>query len=187
MTDDLTPEEIAAIVEQIAKDQDPYQLPASLVNDSEEPKGRPASSPDPSINKSLYNQIRAMSVGERLKLALKGNRDARAILIHDSNHLIPRFVLQNPRITEDEVVALARNRNTDTELLRLIGEQREWSRNHQVKSALATNPKTPVAIALRFVGSLTERELRMIAKSKNVTSAVATSAKRILFQRTSTR
>ena len=45
-----------------------------------------------------------MTVGERLKLALKGNRDARMILIRDPNRLIQRFVLQNPRITDDEII-----------------------------------------------------------------------------------
>jgi len=135
------------------------------------------------VNKSLYAQILNMTVGERIKLALKGNRDARMILIRDPNRLIQRFVLQNPRITDDEVVMVARNRNVDTDLLRAIGDHKHWPRNYQVRLALVTNPKTPVAIALHYVNSLMERDLRFLAKSKNVSSAVVSQVRRLLLQR----
>ena len=135
------------------------------------------------VNKSLYNQILHMTVGERLKLALKGNRDARTILIRDPNRLIQRFVLQNPRITDDEILALAKNRNLDHELLRKIGEHKNWARNYQVRLALVTNPKTPLATALHFVNRSAERDLRFLAKSKNVSATVVTQARRLLFNR----
>jgi hypothetical protein len=53
-------------------------------------------------------------------------------------------------------------------------------RNYRVRHALATNPKTPLAVALRHVSSLGERDLRLIAKSKNVPQTVAVQARRIL-------
>ncbi|HVO22813.1 MAG TPA: hypothetical protein VMW56_04215 [Candidatus Margulisiibacteriota bacterium] len=166
--------EFQAIAESVERGDDPYVVPQELIDEPED--GKP-------INKSLYNQILHMSVGERIKLALKGNREARAILIRDANRLIQNFVLQNPRITDDEIAMLARNRNTDAELLRKIGDHRLWPRNYQVRLALVTNPKTPMATAMHFVGSLQERDIRLLAKSKNVSSTVSSQAKRILFQR----
>src|SRR6185369_11456396 len=139
--------------------------------------------PGKPVNKSLYNQVLHMKVGEKLKLALKGNKEARAILIRDPNRLIQRFVLQNPRISEDEVLAIAKNRNLDQEILRKVGDHKHWPRNYQVRLALVTNPKTPLAIAIHFVGQLTERDLRFIAKSKNVSATVVTQARRLLFSR----
>ncbi|MBI4514352.1 MAG: hypothetical protein HY699_00845 [Deltaproteobacteria bacterium] len=186
MAGDIHSDEVAAIVEHIGRGDDPYVVPKELV---EEPESPPPLAAQPAaeqeiVNKSLYNLIKNMGVGEKIKLALKGNRDARTILIREANRLIPRFVLQNPRITDDEIVGIARNRNVDAELLRIVSEHKEWGRNQQVRSALVSNPKTPVAVALRFVNSLTERELRLLAKSKNITSAVAGAAKRILILRT---
>ena len=105
------------------------------------------------------------------------------ILIRDPNRLIQRFVLKNPRITEDEVLMVARNRNLDVEVLRTIGEHRQWSRNYQIKLALVTNPKTPLATAIHFVGTLMERDLHFLAKSKNVSQTVAGQARRLLMQR----
>ena len=168
------PQEIEVIAESIVRGDDPYVVPEELLQEPEE--GKP-------VNQSLYNQILHMTVGERIKLALKGNRDARMILIRDPNRLIQRFVLQNPRITEDEVITVARNRNLDVEILRKIGDHKHWTRNYQVKLALVNNPKTPLAVALHFVSSLMERDIRFIAKSKNVSATVVKQARRVLLQR----
>lgn len=167
-------DELEAIAERVERGDDPYTVPQELLDEPE--AGKP-------VNKSLYAQILNMAVGERIKLALKGNRDARMILIRDPNRLIQRFVLQNPRISDDEIVSVARNRNIDGELLRRIGEHKHWPRNYQVRLGLVANPKTPLATALHFVGSLMERDLRLLAKSKNVSATVVTQARRLLMQR----
>jgi hypothetical protein len=166
--------EVQTIAERIERGDDPYTVPEEMLVEPE---------PDKPVNKSLYNLIVHMKVGERVKLALKGNRDARMILIRDPNRLIQRFVLQNPRIGDEEVLMMARNRNLDTDLLRLIGEHKYWPRNYQIKLALVTNPKTPLAIALRFVSSMMERDIRFLAKSKNVSATIATQARRLLMRR----
>ncbi len=165
---------LEAIAAEVQRGDDPYVVPEELLVEPEKPE-------PPS--KSLYMQILGMGMGERIKLALKGNRDARAILIRDPNRIIQRFVLQNPRITDEEVIAIARNRNLEGELLRRIGDQKHWARNYQVRLALVTNSKTPLATALHFVATLMERDLRLLAKSKNVSATVATQARRLLAQR----
>ena len=167
-------EELEAIAETIEQGTDPYVVPEEMLVEPED---------DKPINKSLYAQILNMTVGERLKLALKGNRDARMILVRDPNRLIQRFVLQNPRITEDEVLGVARNRNAEAEVLRKIGDHKAWARNYLVRLALVTNPKTPLATALRFVTGLSERDIRFLAKSKNVSATIVSQARRILFQK----
>jgi hypothetical protein len=166
--------EVEAIAESVERGDDPYIVPEEMLVEPE---------PDKPVNKSLYNQIAHMTVGERVKLALKGNRDARMILIRDPNRLIQRFVLQNPRITDDEVLMMARNRNLDTDLLRVIGDHKHWSRNYQIKLALVTNPKAPLATALHFISSLMSRDIRLLAKSKNISSTIATQARRLVMQR----
>jgi hypothetical protein len=167
-------EDLEAIAESVERGDDPYHVPEELIVEPE--TGTP-------INKSLYAQILEMSVGERIKLALKGNRDARMILIRDPNRLIQRFVLQNPRISDDEVIMIAKNRNLEGEILRSIGEHRNWARNYQVRLALVTNSKTPLTTALHFIATLGERDLRLLAKSKNVSATVVSQARRLLAQR----
>ena len=167
--------EIQRLAEDIQQGRDHIPVPQDLVD---EPTAE-----DRPVVQNLTAQIQAMSVGEKLKLALKGNRDARTLLIRDANRIIQRFVLQNPRITEDEIVALAKNRSVDRELLDIICKKKEWLTNYPVRLALVTNPKTPMAVAVRLVPLLLPRDLRQIAKSKNVPIAVNGVAKRLVIER----
>jgi hypothetical protein len=170
---ELDPTQIDAVVRSIEAGADGIAVPVELI---EEPEGKARSIPP-----SLYTQILTMSMAEKLKLALRGNKDARMILIRDGSKLIRRFVLHNPRISDTEVIAVARNRSADEELVRIIAERREWTRNYQVRLALATNPKTPLVVAMKQVNSLDERDLRTLAKSKNVPQSVAAQARRLLL------
>ena len=170
------PQELAAIADSIERGEDPYLVPDEMLIEREDWGA--------TVNKSLYAEILRMPIGEKLKLALKGNKEARVILIRDPNRLIHRFVLQNPRITEDEILAIARNRSIDHELLRKIGDHKTWPRNYQVRLALVTNPKTPLATALHFISGLSERDLRFISKNKNVSATIVSQVRRLLFNRT---
>ena len=135
------------------------------------------------VERSLLAHVQQMSVAERIKLALRGNHEARMLLLRDPNRLIRRFVLQNPRISDEEIIAVAKSRTTEDELLRVIAESRAWTKNYQVRLGLVTNAKTPLVIALRFLGSLHDRDVRLLAKSKNVSATVAAQAKRIVVQK----
>ena len=56
---------------------------------------------------------------------------------------------------------MAKNRSIDRELLEQICRKKEWVSNYQVRLALATNPKTPLGTAVRFVLDLAAaRDLR---------------------------
>ena len=170
---ELSEVEAAELARRIEAGEDGIAVPAELV---EEPEERKAPPPE-----NLYAQILRMPMAGKIKLALRGNRDARLILIRNTNKLLRRFVLLNPRIGEDEVIAVTRNKSADDELLRMIAERREWMRNYQVRLGLATNPKARLPVALRQVGTLEERDLRIIAKSKNVPAAVSAQARRLLM------
>lgn len=162
------------IVRAVEAGKDGIAVPAELLVEKE-------GEPEKAVPQSLYARIVAMGVHEKIKLAMRGNKDARTILVRDPIRLIRRCVLQNPRISDGEVISIARNRSADEELLRMINEKREWVRNYQVRHALTTNPKTPLPVALRHVATLTERDLRFIAKSKNVPQGIAVQARRILL------
>ena len=170
---ELSEAEATEVARRIEAGEDGIAVPAELV---EEPEERKAPPPE-----NLYAQILRMPMAGKIKLALRGNRDARLILIRNTNKLLRRFVLLNPRIGEDEVIAVTRNKSADDELLRMIAERREWMRNYQVRLGLATNPKARLPVALRQVGTLEERDLRIIAKSKNVPAAVSAQARRLLM------
>ena len=135
----------------------------------------------PRRSPSLYNEIAAMNVAQRLKLALRGNRDARTLLARDNNKVIRRFVLNNPMITEEEIINIARDRNSTEEVLRFISERGDWIKGYGVRRALATNPKTPLVIALKQLATLLLQDLGRIARSKDIPQAVVIQARKMVI------
>ena len=168
-------EDLEGLVEDIKAGRDDITVPEEMVI---EPEARPT----PPERQSLQAIIKNMKSGERLKLALRGNREARAILIRDTSLMVRRCVLYNPRVSEEEIVMLARNRQVDRELLDVICRSKEWLNNYQVRLGIVTNPKTPITISLKYVGTLMMRDLRQMAKSKNVPSVVNGAAKRLVLR-----
>ncbi len=171
----LTDEQAEELAEKIEAGRDGIEIPEKLVEDAKE-------RPTPAVRESLQNTIQNMPAGERLKLAMKGSREARVILLRDSSVMIRRFVLMNPRISDDEVLSVVRNRQVDGELLKIIWRRDEWLANYQIKLALVKNPKTPVQISMKYISSLLMRDLRQMAKSKNIPTAVNGMAKRIVVR-----
>ena len=94
---------------------------------------------------SMINRVMKMSVKDRVRLGMKGDREARNILIRDANRLVSQSVVQNPRITEQEVEAIAAMRSLPEDILRSIASNRQWSRSYPVMHNLARNPRTPIA------------------------------------------
>lgn len=127
---------------------------------------------------SLYKRVQKMKAAEKIKLAYSGGKEARDLLIKDSNKTISSAVLKNPRITDEEISRLASSKNTGDELLREISRNREWLRNYSVKLGLVTNPKTPLNVSLRLIDSIRGKDLEKIAKSKDVSNVLATAARK---------
>jgi hypothetical protein len=168
--------EATAVAEQVHAGTDAIVVPDDLVREPAEPQETPHA------EQALWLRIRSMSVAEKVKLALRGNKDARGLLLRDTNRVIPRLVLQNPRITEEEILTLAKDRNADEELLRLIAENREWTKIYAVRHALVENARCPSGRALQLLPSLSERDISRLAKSKQVPNVISMQARRIMFQ-----
>jgi hypothetical protein len=92
-------------------------------------------------------------------------------------------VISSPKITDSEIVIIAQSRAISDEILRLISVNKEWTRNYQVKLALAKNPKTPQPQAIKFLNYLQERDLKSLMKSKDVPTVISTHARRILTKK----
>ena len=133
------------------------------------------------INQSKYQMSLDLSVSEKIKMALTGDKEWRSILMRDANKLVSSAVLKNPRITDGEVLAVARNRSASDDLIRIILLNTEWVKSNEIKKALAIHPRTPLPKALRFMSAFTEKELKQLSKSRNVSQVIVNSARRMLM------
>ena len=133
---------------------------------------------------TLQQKIDTLGFHEKFKLAISGSWSERSILVRDRNKTIAATVLKSPKTTEQEVVAIAQMRNVDEEVLRQIGQNRQWIRAYPIILSLVNNPKTPIAVALNFMNRLTNKDLKALKMSKNVPEAVAKKAGRMFAART---
>ena len=132
---------------------------------------------------SLYSLIQNLSVFQKIKLARMGNKEARSLLVRDRNKIVAMAAVTSPKITENEMIAIASSRAVCDEVIRVVCRNKEVTRNYQVKLALATNPKTPQSDAMKFVNYLQDRDLRSLMKSKDVPTVISTHARRILTRK----
>lgn len=136
---------------------------------------------------SKYQMAQNMGVSEKIKIAMTGDKEWRSLLIKDVNKLVSGAAIKNPRITEAEVLTIAKSAVQNDEIMRVICTNKEWIKNPQIRKALVTNSKTPLPHALRFVATLSEKELAQLAKSKNVNSVISSQARRILMSKKDSR
>lgn len=131
----------------------------------------------------IFNLIQNMSVFQKIKLGRMGNKEARGLLVRDRNKLVAMAAVTSPKITDAELIAIAQSRNVSDDVIRIIANNREVTRNYKVKLALATNPKTPQGTAMEFVNYLQDKDLRTLMKSRDVPSVISTHARRILTKK----
>lgn len=134
-----------------------------------------------SVNLSKYQQSLEMPVAEKIKMGLTGDKEWRSILIKEANKLVSAAVLKNPRITDGEVLAIAKNKSSSEELIRLITLNNEWLKNYEIKRALVMHNRTPLPKALRFMSILSEKDIKTLAKSRDVSAVLVNNARRILL------
>ena len=133
---------------------------------------------------ALIRRIMLMSVRDRVKLGMKGDREARAVLVRDSNKIVASAVMHNPRITENEVEAVAAMRTVSDEVLRIIALNRSWARSYPVIHNLVRNPRTPIATAIGILPRIRTKDLQQLTQNRNVSEAVRRQGFRLLATRT---
>jgi len=127
-------------------------------------------------NCSTVQKIYTMTAAQKVIVALKGNRQERAILIRDPNRLVHSAVLGSPRITDPEIEAFAAMRNVSGDVLRRIGANRDWLKRYGVVCNLVKNPRTPVGISLGLVSRLGARDIKGLSTDRNVPEVIRKTA-----------
>jgi hypothetical protein len=128
---------------------------------------------------SMIRRIMFMTPKDRMKLGMKGDREARGILIRDSNKMVACAVINNPRVSDQEVEGIASMRTVANEVLRLIALNRNWARQYPVIHSLVRNPRTPLPTAISIIPRIRTKDLINLSQNRNVSEAVRRQATRI--------
>jgi hypothetical protein len=151
------------------------QTDEPLIDDGQE---EVAEAPPNEDELSTSQRLAGMNVMQRIKVAMRGRREERSILIRDPNRLVSVAVLSSPKVTDAEVESFAKMANVSDEVLRVIGTNRQWTKNYGVVAGLVRNPKTPVAISLTLLQRVNDKDVRMLSTDRNIPEAIRVAARK---------
>jgi hypothetical protein len=129
---------------------------------------------------SAVQRLYRLNTAQKVITALKGSREERAILVRDPNRIVSSAVLGSPRITDAEIESFAGMKNVSGDVLRHIGNHKEWTKRYGVLTALVRNPRTPIAISIGMVSRLNARDLKSIAVDRNVPEVIRKQAQKFI-------
>ena len=141
-----------------------------------------ARAPADSAPMTLERKLTMMSVGEKIQQALHGNRDVRQLLMKDRAGPVQSSLVRNPKITLDEIQALARAPHLSPETAETLAQHPSYGLSPQIALALVRNPRTPLPTATQLITRLLPSDLRAVAKGTGVRTQVAAAARNRLIK-----
>ena len=170
------PEEEGLLDKMVVKEEEAAQFSPDLIHDLQE-------NYTDEQRQNMYQKILKMSVPQKIRLAMLGNREARNILILARNKVIPLSVMRSPRLTENDILMYSQHRNLPEDVYKYIAYNKKWIKNYPVKLALVNNPKTPLPIAIRLLEHIHDNDLKAVRRNKNISSVLNRAAFQIQSKR----
>src|SRR5690348_11914244 len=105
----------------------PPEAPVAVTAPAAAHAAAAAPAPEPEKKaKSVLQKIAALTVGERVQLAMKGNKDERFLLIRDGARVVPQAVLESPKLTDTEAEMFAGMKNVQEVVFRGLSSKRKF-------------------------------------------------------------
>lgn len=130
--------------------------------------------------RALRPTDRPLTLGERKSLARTHRRDQLLLLIRDPHPQVVTILLDNPHVTEANVVRMAASRPGVPESLAKIAAHARWSVRHPIKRALVLNPSTPLADAIRIATTLSQLDLVELSRDHSLPETLRKHAAEVL-------
>jgi hypothetical protein len=117
---------------------------------------------------SVLQKIARLTVGQRVQLAMRGNKEERSILIRDGSRLVSSAVLVSPKVSDAEIENFAGMKNVQEQVLRDIARNPKFKKNYPIARQLCNNPRTPLDLSLTLMGNLMVNDLKTLSMNKNI-------------------
>lgn len=134
---------------------------------------------------STLQKLARMTVGERVQLAMRGNREERSILIRDGAKIVSSAVVASPKVSEAEVETFASMKNVQENVLRDIARNRKFIKSYPVLKNLTNNPRTPLDLSLTLVKNILGPDLKALSQNKNIPDTLRKTALKLFKMRSS--
>jgi peptidoglycan hydrolase-like protein with peptidoglycan-binding domain len=144
------------------------------------PKSQAPAAP---VRENALQKISRLNVQGRIQLALKGNKEERALLIRDGTKIVAFAVLEAPKLSDAEVEKFASQKNVLEAVLRQIPLKRKFMKNYKIVRNLVANPRTPLDLGLTLMKNILPQDLKNIAGNKDVSETIRNLALKMYKQK----
>jgi hypothetical protein len=131
-----------------------------------------------------FGRGRPLTLGERKSLARTHDRSLIQRVVRDPHPDVVRILLDNPSLTEEDVVRVCAARPNHPTVLHIVYRHRRWVVRYRPRHAIVRNPDTPLDTALLLAPLLRRPELKEAATSSELAPPLRLSCKAILEMRT---
>lgn len=121
-----------------------------------------------------------LTVGEKRSLAKGIKKDTLERLLYDPDPHVIRNLLNNPRITEMDVIKIASKRPNSGEVLTEVFNNKKWAERYSIKRALVKNPYTPTGLSLGLLHFMLIQDLKEISRDGTIHPAIRKAAEDLL-------
>lgn len=128
----------------------------------------------------LKRRLPELTQGERVSLARRASRGVIAALRESSEARVLKALLSNVRLMEHDALSIASSEKAPRDVLVNLAEHPAWRDRYGVRLSLVSNPRTPVAVALRVMEALPSSDLRRLSQDLRVPKIVRVGADRRL-------
>jgi len=126
---------------------------------------------------------RVLTLGERRALARRPSRAAFDKLLRDPHPMVVENLLQNPMLTEEDVVRMVARRPAFPDVIGAVARHPLWSQRARVRMAIVQSPGAPPEITVPLVRLLIRPELEQIVAAPDVPAVVRAAASELLERR----
>ena len=116
-----------------------------------------------SAEEQLLARLPQLPLGQKITLARRGPARVAGTLLADGHAKVIPVALDNPNVTEAQVLKVLSREKLPTALIPAISQHRKWSVSYNVRLALVRHPSSPLATILAYLPEITVSDLRELA------------------------
>jgi len=116
-----------------------------------------------SAEEQLLARLPQLPLGQKITLARRGPARVAGALLADGHAKVIPVALDNPNVTEAQVLKVLSREKLPTALIPAISHHRKWSVSYNVRLALVRHPLSPLATILAYLPEITVSDLRELA------------------------
>ena len=128
----------------------------------------------------LDGTLKETPLGMRKALARKPDFKLIKRIARDQDPRVIKVLLDNPKLTEVDVVRIAATRPTSPKVLEEVSRHPRWGTRYSVKKVVVFNPHSPLSLSLRLLTFMTLPDLEDIVNSPDLNPVLQREAERIV-------